>query len=97
MRLKKKLSSFVLGAVCVSAFATAVAAERDYVEGGKWDHGYGNGHVYSEYYHDYNDHHSSVKVGSKVFPSGWTEPGEWAKASASYKWYDAIKTYYNIR
>ncbi|QWI52478.1 lactococcin 972 family bacteriocin [Bacillus mycoides] len=97
MNLKKKVSSFVLGAACLGAFATAAAAETVSVEGGTWKHWYEDGIVYSHYYHDELVHSSAVKVGDKTYPSGWKAPGDWAKASATYSWYNSIRTFYNVQ
>ncbi|SMD41364.1 lactococcin 972 family bacteriocin [Bacillus sp. JKS001846] len=97
MGLKKKLSSFVLGAVCVSAFATSAAAAVVDVGGGKWDHDYSNGVVHSYYLHNSKVHSAAVKVGGQTYSSGWIGEGTWAKASATYSWYDSISTYYNLQ
>ncbi|MGG0763526.1 lactococcin 972 family bacteriocin [Bacillus paramycoides] len=97
MRLKKKLSSLVLGAMCVGAFATAAAAEKVDVGGGTWNHWYGDGVVHSEYLHNSKVHSAAVKVGDNTYSSGWTSAGNWAKASATYSWYNSISTYYNIQ
>ncbi|WP_242274742.1 lactococcin 972 family bacteriocin [Bacillus cereus group sp. BfR-BA-01310] len=89
------MSSLVLGAMCVGAFATAASA--DDVGGGTWNHWYSDGVVHSEYYHGSRVHSAAVKVGDNTFSSGWTNPGYWAKASSTYKWYNSISTYYNLQ
>jgi lactococcin 972 family bacteriocin len=84
LRIRKTFAAVVLGASAVTAVAAPAMADREFVGGGTWDHGFaGLGTiVYSNYYHPSTNHGSSVQVNGVVLRSACEGPNVWSHVQA---------------
>ncbi|ELK4629097.1 lactococcin 972 family bacteriocin [Staphylococcus pseudintermedius] len=92
----KFLSTFAAGLLVVCICGTSiVSAKTIYAQGGTWSYGVGSEYVWSYYSHNHK-YHGSTAIGKYKSESGYTDPGEEAKASAEKRWWRSNEAYYKV-
>jgi lactococcin 972 family bacteriocin len=90
---KRPLVVAAVALASLGAASPAMAAVQ-YVGGGTWDYGTGGGRVWSDYHHGSRRHQTSVNNGQNHY-SSCVGGGNWARASASSRWWTSDKSYWN--
>lgn len=94
---RKIVGAASVATVAMLSFASVAAAAVVNVDGGTWNHGRDNSHVWSDYHHPARDHKTSVVNGKGNFAtSGWVSPDQWAKSSTFSTWF-GNKSFYDVR
>ena len=78
LRIRKSFAAVVIGASAMTAMAAPAMADRQFVGGGTWDYGTNVFWTWSNYYHQNNNHRSSVGVNGIIYRSACTSPGNWS-------------------
>jgi lactococcin 972 family bacteriocin len=80
LRIRKIVAAVAMGAGAAMAVAAPAMADREFVGGGTWDHGFaGLGTIlYSNYFHPSVNHGSSVQVDGIVYRSACVGPNVWS-------------------
>ncbi len=93
--VRRFLTAAGLATLLAVAAAVPASATTEYPAGGIWNHGFSGVTLYSNYFHSFKTHRSSVQTSFEYYSSPWTTASHWSYASAQSS-LTGNKAYYDV-